>query len=244
MIGSATDIKKLGTILGVWAHPDDETYCSGGLLAAAIQNGQKVVCVTATMGEKGVQDEDRWPASDLAKIRMQELSDAYKILGVQRHECLEIPDGECGKDSNGQEDILAAVIAYKPDTILTFGPDGLTGHPDHQAVSSWATYAGNICDVPVYHFVMPVESYKIYREACEQASKKGSPVDDMFFNIDHPVLANQNDCDVYLELSESLWEKKLGALQAMPSQTERLIQQLGAKNYQKIFSREAFIRSK
>ncbi len=38
------DIKKLGTILSVWAHPDDETFTCGGILATAVKNGQQVVC--------------------------------------------------------------------------------------------------------------------------------------------------------------------------------------------------------
>src|ERR671922_141060 len=38
----------LGTILGVWAHPDDEAYLSAGLMARAVRNGSRVVCVTAT----------------------------------------------------------------------------------------------------------------------------------------------------------------------------------------------------
>ncbi|MGH3589327.1 MAG: PIG-L deacetylase family protein, partial [Pseudonocardia sp.] len=43
----------LGTILGVWAHPDDETYLCGGLMARAARSGDRVVCVTATRGEQG-----------------------------------------------------------------------------------------------------------------------------------------------------------------------------------------------
>jgi LmbE family N-acetylglucosaminyl deacetylase len=41
---SHTDVKELGSILGVWAHPDDEAYLTGGLMAAAIANGQPVAC--------------------------------------------------------------------------------------------------------------------------------------------------------------------------------------------------------
>lgn len=241
MIKTAADIKQLGTILGVWAHPDDETYCSGGLMAAASQNGQKIVCVVATQGEKGVQDESRWPASELADIREQELQEAYKILGITKHECLEIEDGECDSAEHGLDDIHAAIIAYKPDTILTFGPDGLTGHTDHKTVSEWATTAGQMHGIPVFQFVMPNPAYKTYKEACEAAREQGRTVDDMFFNVDQPQTANNGECDIYLELSNELWQKKLAALKAMPSQTERLIQQLGPENYERIFRYEAFL---
>ena len=52
---------ELGTILGVWAHPDDETYLSAGLMAAAVDAGSRVVDVTATRGEGGSMDEEQWP---------------------------------------------------------------------------------------------------------------------------------------------------------------------------------------
>ena len=52
---------ELGTVLGVWAHPDDETYLSAGLMAQAVRDGDRVVCITATRGEGGSLDEERWP---------------------------------------------------------------------------------------------------------------------------------------------------------------------------------------
>jgi hypothetical protein len=48
-----TNAVGLGTVLGIWAHPDDEAFLSAGLMAAARDVGQRVVCVTATLGEHG-----------------------------------------------------------------------------------------------------------------------------------------------------------------------------------------------
>src|SRR5690606_18492329 len=89
------DIRKLGTIMGIWAHPDDEVMSCGGLLCAAAKNGQRLICITATQGEAGVQDESRWPASSLGEIRVQELRAAYQLLGVTEHHFLNYPDGGC-----------------------------------------------------------------------------------------------------------------------------------------------------
>ena len=50
---TVTDAAELGTVLGVWAHPDDEAFLTAGLMAAARENRQRVVCVTATLGERG-----------------------------------------------------------------------------------------------------------------------------------------------------------------------------------------------
>ena len=58
-----------GTVLGVWAHPDDETYLSAGLMAEAARDGRRVMCVTATRGEGGSMDEDRWPPETMGEVR-------------------------------------------------------------------------------------------------------------------------------------------------------------------------------
>ena len=134
-----TDIAALGTILGIWAHPDDEAYLSGGLMALARANGQRVVCVTATRGELGTADPVAWPPDRLAAERTRELAECLAILGVHEHHWLDYRDGGCAAaDAPTAISRLAELVAQiRPDTVLTFGPDGLTGHPDHQAVSAW-----------------------------------------------------------------------------------------------------------
>lgn len=138
-----TDVADLGTILGVWAHPDDETYLSAGIMAQAMRNGQRVVCITATKGEAGSQDEERWPTSLLADIREAELAKALGILGVTEHRWLDYPDGGCHDvdEAEATDRVRAIVEEVRPDTVLTFGPDGQTGHPDHIAVCRWVTDA-------------------------------------------------------------------------------------------------------
>ena len=53
---SETDLSWLGTTVVVWAHPDDETYLSGGTAAALVDLGHRVVAVTATRGDAGGPD--------------------------------------------------------------------------------------------------------------------------------------------------------------------------------------------
>src|SRR5690606_24994192 len=77
-IRRAGELTELGTVLGVWAHPDDETYLSGGLMAMAVANGQRVVTVSATAGDRG-GDGDPW---EVARVRRAELSAAMDALGV------------------------------------------------------------------------------------------------------------------------------------------------------------------
>ena len=92
------------------------------------------MCVTATRGEAA--DPERWPPAELAQIREVEIANALEILGVTDHRWLDYPDGGCA-DVDAEEAvarIVAVIEEVQPDTVLTFGPDGGTGHPDHIAV--------------------------------------------------------------------------------------------------------------
>jgi len=140
---SERDPSKLGTILGVWAHPDDEAYLSAGIMAAAVDAGQRVVCVTATRGEAGSTDHERWPPETLASVREAELDACLAVLGVREHIWLDYPDGGCA-DVPPEEAVARLVdilTDVQPDTVLTFGPDGMTWHPDHIAVGEWTSFA-------------------------------------------------------------------------------------------------------
>lgn len=236
-IRSAKDILKLGNIMAVWAHPDDETYLCGGIMATAIANGQEVVCVTATKGEAGVQDQSRWPANKLAQIRAAELNDALKILGVDNHFWLDYQDGCCCDiDQYEAGDKLNLLInRFKPNSILTFGPDGLTGHLDHQTVSGWVDYAlAGRNDIKVYH---AVEENQLFEEFLADADRQFN----IYFNIDRPPLYDIDQCDIGYKLDSRLFQQKYQALAAMPSQTEAMFQQLPQDTIKALIGWECFV---
>ncbi|HVL32317.1 MAG TPA: PIG-L family deacetylase [Actinomycetota bacterium] len=137
------DVREYGTMLGVWAHPDDETYLSAGLMAAAADAGSRVVCVTATRGEEGSQDLDRWPREKMGQVREIELLRCLEVLGVREHQWLDYHDGRCAgvPFEEAVAKILAVFEDVQPDSVFTFGPDGMTGHDDHKAISAWTTRA-------------------------------------------------------------------------------------------------------
>jgi LmbE family N-acetylglucosaminyl deacetylase len=89
-----TRVAELGTILSIWAHPDDETYLAGGIMAAARDEGQSVVCATATAGERGTPDAGTWPPGRLGPIRRWEAAAAMAVLGVTDHAVAGLPDGD------------------------------------------------------------------------------------------------------------------------------------------------------
>ncbi|WP_241835085.1 PIG-L deacetylase family protein [Pseudofrankia asymbiotica] len=135
-------VTDLGTVLSVWAHPDDETYLAGGLMAAAAANGQRVVCVALTAGERGTDDPETWPPERLGAARRLEADAAMAVLGVREHWIVGMPDG--GLDAwgpVGARMVGQMVDEIRPDTVVTFGPDGTTFHPDHVAVHRWVRHA-------------------------------------------------------------------------------------------------------
>ena len=81
-------VNDLGTILGVWSHPDDEAWLSAGIMADAVRAGRRVVCVTATRGELGTVDAVRWPLDGLAEVRTAEMQRCLELLGVTEHHWL------------------------------------------------------------------------------------------------------------------------------------------------------------
>jgi LmbE family N-acetylglucosaminyl deacetylase len=153
--GSAvSEPESLGTILAIFAHPDDETYLCGGLMAAAVAAGSRVACVTATRGELGSTDPVQWPPGEgLATLRTAELAASLTELGVSEHTWLDYADGGLtGVDRDEAVGRLLRIAGdVSPDTILSFGPDGGTGHPDHITVSEWATAVAAECGARVHY---------------------------------------------------------------------------------------------
>ncbi|MGI8402332.1 MAG: PIG-L family deacetylase [Gemmatimonadaceae bacterium] len=129
-------------ILAVFAHPDDERVI-GPLLSRLARQGRETHLVIATDGSQGIRDFAHIPAGGrLAAERTKEATCAANRLGVRKLHLLGLPDGGLasfavlGKLRSG----LAAIIdSLNPAAIITFGPEGGTGHPDHRLVGDVVT---------------------------------------------------------------------------------------------------------
>jgi LmbE family N-acetylglucosaminyl deacetylase len=130
-------------LLGVWAHPDDECYLSAGLMARVVETGGHVRLICATRGEFGTADPNEAGSEAFGRLRDDELRSSLGALGVHDVHVLGLPDGGCRESDPAA---MARTIAehldeFDPDTVVTFGPDGITAHPDHVSVSLWTTAA-------------------------------------------------------------------------------------------------------
>ncbi|MGH2820787.1 MAG: PIG-L deacetylase family protein [Actinomycetota bacterium] len=210
--------EQLGTILGLWAHPDDETYLMAGIMALATRAGRRVVCVTATRGEEGSQDHERWPPDEMARIRTAELAESLAVLGVTEHLWLDYRDGTCADvpAAEAVQRVIEIIGDVRPDNVLTFGPDGQTGHPDHIAISRWATTAFEVAAPPgaTLHYATTTPQWM------ERYGPQLEPYN--VFAPGTPEVTPVDSLSINLELDEEMIDLKLEALEKQLSQTQGL----------------------
>jgi LmbE family N-acetylglucosaminyl deacetylase len=117
----------------------------GGILAKYAHEGVETYLITATRGEHGWQ----WDVADypgpiaLGKRRESELITATDVLGIQQLHFLDYVDGELDQANPNEaiQRIVTHIRRIRPHVVVTFGPDGAYGHPDHIAISQFATAA-------------------------------------------------------------------------------------------------------
>jgi len=134
-------------LLAVFAHPDDESFAVGGTLAKYAAEGVRVVIISATRGEAGIRGTK---AAEAARIRELELRQAAAELGVSEVRFLGYRDGTL-PDVDSREAVarlVALLRELRPQVVVTFGPDGISGHPDHVTVSRWVTDAFDALEGP------------------------------------------------------------------------------------------------
>jgi LmbE family N-acetylglucosaminyl deacetylase len=226
-------VPGLGTILGVWAHPDDEAYLSAGLMTLARQAGQRVVVVTATAGELGT-DDPAWRATRaMADQRSHELADSLAVLGVEEHHLLGVADGRCDQipARAGARYIGRWIEEVEPDTIVTFGPEGMTGHPDHIAVHQWTTDAWRAAGA---------RARLLYATVTPEFHERWGAVNDALGLWEGDVPCTPADRIAVSVDSRPVLDRKVAALHAHASQVGPIIAALGADAFREWWATETF----
>jgi N-acetyl-1-D-myo-inositol-2-amino-2-deoxy-alpha-D-glucopyranoside deacetylase len=183
-------------LLAVFAHPDDEAFSSGGILSAAHDRGIEITLVCATRGEAGeILVPELATPENLGEVREGELRRAMEAVGIADVRFLDYRDsGMIGTPENEDPralmqapeidvvDRITGVIGeLRPDVVLTFGPDGFYGHPDHLAVYR-ATTAAVLAEGEarvgwsaraLYYSTMPRERFQ---EIAEQPNSRFSDI--------------------------------------------------------------------
>jgi LmbE family N-acetylglucosaminyl deacetylase len=229
-------IHELGTILGVWAHPDDEAYLSAGLMALARRTGQRVVVVHATDGDASGDGDPRANA----RLRRAELRASLSALDVTEAVRLGFRDGACDivPLGIGAGAVRSVIERIAPTTIVTFGPDGLTGHADHQAVSAWVDAALDAVAVAdatsprLLHVTLADEFHARWGQLCDEVG--------IWMGPERPSTP-LDECALVVQCEGDVLEQKMDALRAHRSQTTGLVQHVGEATYRQWWAKEYYV---
>ncbi len=206
-------------------------------MAMARDSGSRVVCVTATRGEHGTSDPQRWPPDRLAAARTVELTRCLEILGVTEHVWLDYRDGACAAVPvpHAAARLREVMEEVRPDTVVTFGPDGNTGHPDHQAVSAWATAA--------FDRAAPPGARLLYSAVTDRWARRWRELNEKLevFVPGYPVVTADDRLAIDLVLDPDTLARKVRALAAQTTQTAGVIEAMGIDTYAQWVSEEAFV---
>jgi LmbE family N-acetylglucosaminyl deacetylase len=157
-------MKEKLKLLAILAHPDDESLGLGGTLAKYAVEGAETYLITATRGEKGwFGPPEQYPGPEaLGQTREQELYGAARVLGLKDVILLDCVDGEL--DQASPREIIGQLVTHirriKPQVVVTLDPNGLYGHPDHIAISQFASAA--VLASADLHYPSPL-SHQIHR---------------------------------------------------------------------------------
>lgn len=249
------------TLLVTLAHPDDETFGVGGVMARAVDEGHRVVIVCATRGEVGeIADPSLATPETLGQVREGELRAAAAALGVEDVRFLDYRDsGMAGTPENQHPDaftnarpedvvlrLVAIVREVRPDVVVTFEPGGINGHPDHVAISRHVTAAVDIAAdgsvrpdlgtphaaARLYHLALPP---RLAREFAEDARRKG---EDLPWEL---ADMGVEDDEISAAVDVRPWlPRKLAALEAHATQ-RRDIERMPPGMRERFFATEWFV---
>ena len=216
-------------LLAVFAHPDDETFRPGGTLALLARSGVKIHLLTLTHGEGGSCGEPPLCTPDeLPGVRKRELHCACVALGIQPPHLLEYPDGHLAQIDAERiiAEILTVVRQVHPQVLLTFGPDGLSGHPDHIIVGQWTTEIFNRVE----------EIAALYTIAVPQSLANRLGMHQLHAVPDESIALG-------VDVSE-VWETKLAAMRCHATQwSSSPMAGTSEERFRLFFGREYFVRA-
>ncbi len=224
------------SLLAVLAHPDDEAVLIGGTLAKYAHEGVAVYLISATRGESTKVEDDLISPQVLGDICEQELRAAAAILGVKQVRFLG-GDGDqlpIGDSADLQEKIVRAIRELKPQVVITFGPEGIYGHPDHVALHELTSAAFLFARDPdkysdhikeglqtftpqkLYYSVMPQGLYReMVRHASEQGDSFSFPIE-----VDENLIGTPDDLVTAVIDVNPFVETKLRAIECHRTEVE------------------------
>jgi LmbE family N-acetylglucosaminyl deacetylase len=192
-----TENKKI--VMVIAAHPDDSEFGSGGTIAKWVREGQQVICVVCTNGDKGTSD-DSMTSEKLARIREQEQREAAKVLGVSEVIFLGYPDGGLEDTAEFRGKLVRLLRKYRPDVVITHDPKlRYMGHRDHR-----------IAGIVAMDAIFPYSRDHLFYPEHKAEGLLPHKVKEVYFT-------GTEDPDIFIDISET-FETKVKAISCHVSQ--------------------------
>lgn len=244
-------------LLSIFAHPDDESLGAGSTLAKYAAEGVEVHLICATKGERGWtgSEKDNPGLQELGGLREKELYAAAQALGITQVYFLDYIDGDLdqARQMEAIDKIAALIREIRPQVVLSFGPDGIYGHPDHIAISQFSSAAciravdGSFVGVHPPHTVSKFYYMVIERELAINYAKVFGDIRMNIDGVDRTV-STWEDWAVTTTIDGSdHWRTALKAVNCHQTQVaiygdlnklseEKSIQLWGKRTYYRVFS--------
>ena len=248
------------SLLAIFAHPDDETFGLAGCFAMYRSRGIHCALITASCGEAGeISDLVHIDPKDLCDTRADELRAAMKAVDVDDVDILGYADGKVRQAD--PDEITGKIVRFirkiRPDVIVTFGPEGIYGHPDHIAVHKYATRAFHEAALAAnypeqlteglgvhaarklyYNVVQRSRFKKMAQEAAQAGEKYHFPIEDLdkFGVEDDRVTAIIDVRPFFDQKWEAIWSHKSQLPEGSPFRVlpkEVLREALGIETFQR-----------
>jgi LmbE family N-acetylglucosaminyl deacetylase len=221
--------REMRRLLCVTAHPDDEAAVFGGALLLYQSLGVETHVISLTAGEAGSRGTAA-SREELAELRRAEFAAACEILKVSSGEVLSYPDADLYQlpPARPVADLVFRIRRIRPQVLITFGPDGGTGHADHSMASVFATFAfhwaarADRCAEQLSTGMSPYQPQKLYYVTSEFAFPGRRPL---------CLAPSSATLDIHLFVDD-----KIRAFQAHTTQTSTVVenvirQQHGIETY-------------
>ena len=136
---------------------------------------------------------------------------------------------------SGADAVAAVMRDVQPDSVLTFGPDGMTNHEGHKSVCTWTTQA--------FRHHAPAGSSLYYSVVSRTWADQFVPQLDVlgvYRDGSKPPIVNDDELDINIVLSGELLDRKMAAIREHQSQIEGLLQVFGEELLSVALASESF----
>ncbi|MGZ3637503.1 MAG: PIG-L deacetylase family protein [Ktedonobacterales bacterium] len=223
-------------LMGIFAHPDDESFGMAGTMARATMGGHQVAIVCATRGEEGkIADPSLATQENLAQVREQELRNACKAVGVADVSFLDYIDGHLAEAD--VTEVVGRVVyhmrRFRPDVVVTFAPNGGYGHVDHMAIHRITLAAVDAATDParfpeaglephrvrkVYYQGMPRERLLQMRDEARKRGEDFIPGGDEATIPVEEMGTPMSDITTFVKLNDAEFEAKMRSMMSHATQ--------------------------